>query len=173
VANRNSGQSVSSPIALLRNTQQAAQENPLFQVEVETRREAFVGFSLCGTDYLAPLSSVPEIIRIPENFVPVPGVKKWMAGLANVRGTLLPLVDFQQFLCQQPVHLSSAARVLVIDHADLRTGLIVPMAHGLIYLDSMEQLAGEGESIRAEEREWQLLDMEWLVTNRDFRQAAA
>jgi hypothetical protein len=45
---------------------------------------------------------------------PVPGAQPWMLGVANVRGTLLPVVDLKQFLEGERTVLHEGQRVLVV-----------------------------------------------------------
>ena len=52
-----------------------------------------VGQRRLVSDYEA----VAEILTVPQ-ITPVPGAQPWMLGVANVRGNLLPVVDFRQFL---------------------------------------------------------------------------
>lgn len=176
VSNSGSKFSHHSPVTLLRDIAQAATANPILRGSEGQDKLPFVGFRVCQTNYLAPVKSVPEIIKMPEIIVPVPGVKKWMHGLANVRGSLLALVDFQLFLCDNYCPIRPVTRVLVIEHEDLRAGLIVPEASGLVYLN-MEQLENASveaglKSVELEGRQWKLFDMQWLVDNEEFRQAA-
>ena len=165
-----------SPVALLRKTADAANNNPLLRGGIGQDRMPFVGFRVCDTHYLAPVSSVPEIIKMPEIVISVPAVKQWLYGLSNVRGSLLALVDFQLFLCERTTSISPTTRVLVIEHEDLRTGLIVPEASGLIYLEEGQlqdaPVTGGLQTVELEGREWKLFDMQWLVDNDEFRQAA-
>ena len=45
---------------------------------------------------IAPMGNVVEMLPVPEA-TPLPGVQPWVAGLANVRGRLLPLFDLEVF----------------------------------------------------------------------------
>ncbi len=52
-----------------------------------------------GDDRLiAPLNDIKEILNFPSAITKVPGTKPWMLGIANIRGTLLPVIDLQLFL---------------------------------------------------------------------------
>ena len=56
---------------------------------------------------------VVEILSMPA-VTPVPGSQPWMLGVANVRGTLLPVVDLKQFLEGERTVLHEGQRVLVV-----------------------------------------------------------
>jgi len=56
-----------------------------------------IGFDLCGETLIARMSEINEILPPPET-IRIPGVLPWVRGLANVRGSLIPVVDVQALL---------------------------------------------------------------------------
>jgi twitching motility protein PilI len=56
-----------------------------------------VGFRIGESKLIAAMSDVKEILDLPE-FTMVPGVKSWIVGVANVRGSLLPIMDMKGYL---------------------------------------------------------------------------
>lgn len=66
-----------------------------------------------GSHRLASGYEVVEILSMPA-VTPVPGSQPWMLGVANVRGTLLPVVDLKQFLEGERTVLHEGQRVLVV-----------------------------------------------------------
>jgi twitching motility protein PilI len=72
-----------------------------------------VMFYVGDSRLIAPLSSVKEILNYPASLTPVPGSKPWMMGVANVRGTLIPVVDLQLFLIGEKTRRTRRSRVLV------------------------------------------------------------
>ncbi len=53
-----------------------------------------IAFKLKESTFLAPMTEVSEVISsLP--MTAVPGVKSWVLGIANMRGTLLPVMDLQ------------------------------------------------------------------------------
>lgn len=99
--------------------------------EPQTNDQAYVAFALCGLRFLAPLGDLKEIIYVPGAITPIPRVPKWMRGVANVRGGLLPIVDLQQFVCGRGQEASPEGRVLIVDREDMFVGLQVPSVFGL------------------------------------------
>ena len=55
----------------------------------------------------------------------MPGTKDWLAGLANIRGQLLPVIDLKAFLGGGPTRTSRGTRIIVVNHRDVPTGLTV------------------------------------------------
>lgn len=88
-------------------------------------------FSISGMGVIAPLEEVKEILNYPDGVTRVPGTQAWMLGIANIRGTLLPLIDLQKFLGGAPVVIGRRSRVLVINHQGLYSGLLVGDVQGM------------------------------------------
>ena len=106
-----------------------------------------IGFTLAGEHYVAPMGEVTEILHLPR-FTQIPGVKNWMHGLANVRGRLLPIMDLGQFFELSKTSMSSRERrVLVVEHGDVLSGLVVDSVQGMQYFavdrfqDTVENVA--------------------------------
>jgi twitching motility protein PilI len=89
-----------------------------------------IGFRLCGEQLIAPMNEVSEILPMPD-MIRVPGVRQWVRGLANIRGSLMPLLDMSQLLRGEPVDQGKATRVLVIDRKGVLAALMVEEVFGL------------------------------------------
>lgn len=103
---------------------------PLPRQEQLKRRWKGIGFMLNQTRYIAPLQEVAEILSVP-GYTRIPGVLPWAMGLANVRGTLMPVVDLRRFLGFTPSVPNKRNRLLVINHQGLVTGILVEEVLGL------------------------------------------
>lgn len=84
-----------------------------------------VMFYVGDNRFVAPLSAVKEILNYPSVLTQVPGTKPWMLGVANVRGTLIPVIDLQLFLIGRKTRRGRRSRVLVIDLGDSFTSVLV------------------------------------------------
>ncbi|MBL4607555.1 MAG: purine-binding chemotaxis protein CheW [Pseudomonadales bacterium] len=94
-----------------------------------------IGFSLEGKNYVAPLNETAEILQIPA-YTSVPGVKKWLRGVANVRGKLLPVLDLLSFLNSDKKANIKTRRLLVIEKNTLYSGVIVDKVYGMQHFDT-------------------------------------
>ena len=56
-----------------------------------------IAFRLGAKRLAASFAEVVEIISVPP-LTPVPGADTWLLGVANLRSSLLPIVDLKQFL---------------------------------------------------------------------------
>jgi len=61
----------------------------------------------------------------------IPGTKKWVKGIANVRGSLMPVLDLNGLLTGHNTSLTSQSRVLALSHEGLYSGLLVDEVLGL------------------------------------------
>lgn len=118
--------------------------NTLLDVAVSARRSARglpaqidikphwsgIGFELFGRRFVAPMGEVTEMLELPVHSA-LPGVQQWVRGLANVRGRLLPLTDLAAFLGGRLEAPKRNRRVLVIEHGDTYSGLIVDGVLGM------------------------------------------
>ncbi len=94
-----------------------------------------ISFSLLGHDWAVPLDQVAELIEI-QDCTPLPGVKPWVVGVSNLRGKLLPVIDFAQFLCGQLSAVNRLQRIVVLDRQDVFVGLIVDELKGMKHFSS-------------------------------------
>ncbi|RMG29923.1 MAG: purine-binding chemotaxis protein CheW [Gammaproteobacteria bacterium] len=128
--------------ALLRSIESQVREHaaPL-PIEVEVREDwVGIGFRVGDQRLLAPLGEVVEILTHPA-LSPVPGTRRWVRGIANVRGNLLPIMDLRGYLEGRPTPPGRRSRVLVIDHRGVYSGLVVDEVLGLRHFLPEERVA--------------------------------
>ncbi len=89
-----------------------------------------IGFRLGEQRYVAALGEVAEILREPR-YTPLPGVKVWVRGIANLRGRLLPVIDLCRYFGVQSVAASKRRTVLVLECGEIFAGLIVDELFGM------------------------------------------
>jgi len=89
-----------------------------------------ISFTVLGYDWAAPLGEVAELIEI-QGCTPLPGVKPWVIGVSNLRGKLLPVIDFAQFLGGQLSAVSRQQRIVVLERQGVFVGLVVDEIKGM------------------------------------------
>ncbi len=84
-----------------------------------------LAFRLGDEAFVTRREEVREVLAWPEQLARIPGAKSWVLGMANVRGQLLPVVDFTAFLGGAVIRPGRSSRVLVVNHPQVPAGLAV------------------------------------------------
>lgn len=121
-----------SPFELLRQLDRLGHEH---QTELPSRENhadywSGVGFRIGGQHFVSSMREVSELLKYPQ-LAPVPRTRHWLRGVANVRGTLLPVMDLNHYLGGSITSLTRATRVLVIDVSGMVAGLLVDEVFGI------------------------------------------
>jgi purine-binding chemotaxis protein CheW len=87
--------------------------------------EQVVVFRLGKEEFGAPIASVQEIVRVPEELIRVPKAPSFVEGVINLRGTVLPVIDLRLRLGLEQVERSDRQRIMVFLISGVRTGFIV------------------------------------------------
>jgi twitching motility protein PilI len=141
-----------------------------------------VGFRIGDSKLIAAMSDVKEILDLPE-ITNVPGVKSWVVGVANVRGSLLPIMDMKGFLLGEDIKQRNKGRVIVIDHKGFDTGLVVEEVYGMRHFregDSTSDIPKVNESIspyiegafKQDEEHWPVFSFNEMTEDERFAQAS-
>lgn len=126
---------------------------------------------------------VVEILTMPA-LTTVPGAQPWMLGVANVRGTLLPVVDLKQFLEGERTVLHESQRVLVVRQPGGEVAVTIDELFGQrSFVDGQGiEIAQVSEgryghfidrAYRIGEQDWGVFSLDRLARTPEFRQAAA
>ncbi len=94
--------------------------------EVKTQKDEMqlVSFSLGDEEFGFDIMDIQEIIR-PPDIARVPLTPEYVDGVANLRGTVLPIVDMRTRFGMERVDETDRTRLLVIDLHGQKTGLRV------------------------------------------------
>ncbi len=103
-----------------------------------------IGFRLGEHWYVAPMGEVGEVLHEPR-LTPMPGVKPWVRGVANLRGRLLPVLDLCSFLGAELSAQRRQRRVLVVEHQEVFVGLMVDEVLGMQHFDQAGFQAGAAD----------------------------
>lgn len=89
-----------------------------------------VGFRVGQQNFGLPIASVHEVVRPPE-ITPVPQSTEFVAGVMNLRGRIVPVVDLRRRF-QQPAERTAKNRVLVVSMEGKLVGMLVDAATEVI-----------------------------------------
>lgn len=131
--------------------------------------------------WLIDLIEAGEIVPVPE-LLSVPLTKTWFAGVANIRGSLVSVVDFASFSGQSLTVRNMEARLLLAGAKHgINAGLLVSRMMGLKTMSQLKPQTGFADSqpwIGAgfsdeDGRLWHELRIGELVRHGDFLQIGA
>ena len=143
-----------------------------------------VGYRIGARRLASDFGEVLEILPLPQ-VTPVPGAQPWMLGLANVRGSLLPIVDLKQFLEGERTVLHESQRILLVRQPGGDVAVLIDELFGQRsfnepqLIDAAELEAGGryghfiDRAYRLDGTAWGIFSLERLARTPEFRQAAS
>jgi purine-binding chemotaxis protein CheW len=85
----------------------------------------FVVFRLDDNEFALPIDAVDEVARVPDQITRLPKTPKFLEGVVNLRGEVLPVIDQRRRFEMQPATASGHRRLVVVRTERHRAGLIV------------------------------------------------
>lgn len=137
--------------------------------------EQVVVFHLDKEEFGVPIHSVQEIVRVPDELIHVPRAPKFVEGVINLRGSVLPVIDLRMRLGLPRVARSDGQRIMVFLIAGVHTGFIVDQVAEVLKIpkDAIEpapklsrdqgKLLSRMANMAEQKRMVQLLDPAYLV----------
>jgi len=83
-----------------------------------------VGFIIGDEEFAVPILSIQEIIK-PFSWTRVPQVPKYVLGVFNLRGAVIPLIDLRVKFGLTPKKHSDETRFIVMRHGDDVAGFVI------------------------------------------------
>ena len=114
---------------------------PEQDLELESGMQ-YVTFMVDSEAFGFPMASVSEIIRVPTT-VDVPLTPSALTGLANLRGSVLPILDLRAVLGLPPMPISETTRVVVTDEGS-PVGLVVDRVNQVLSVDANQIESSQG-----------------------------
>ena len=147
--------------------------------------EQVVIFRLDKEEFGAPIASVQEIVRVPEQLIRVPKAPSFVEGVINLRGTVLPVIDLRQRLGLQQVERTDRQRIMVFLISDVRTGFIVDQVAEVLRIPKaaiepapqlsaeQSQLLSRMANLEKQKRMVQLLDPPHMMGKKELKALVA
>ena len=173
------------PILLLHNLDRRCRVHayPLpQQLEVQHTWDG-VGYRLGDIQLVSAMEQVREILT-HVTVTRLPGVRPWVRGVANVRGTLLPILDLHGLIFGEVARMTPRSRVLVFRHQGIQAGLVVDEVLGMRHFLE-EEFSADKERMSVPLHKflrgtyqqgnevWAVLDIHRLVETPEFTAVAA
>jgi twitching motility protein PilI len=123
--------------AALRSLERRCRDHAAGMPRGEANPDAWAGvlYAVGGVRLLSALQDVAEVLELPEEITRVPASQPWVRGIANNRGTLLPIFDLQRFLFDVATLRSPMNRVLVVRRDGPSYGLLVSEVIGIRHFE--------------------------------------
>jgi purine-binding chemotaxis protein CheW len=104
-----------------------------------------IAFSLRDEEYGLNIDYVQSIERLSP-ITRVPNVPSYVKGVINLRGNIIPLIDFQSKLNLGQVEYSESTRVIIVKLEEIELGFIVDKTSNVINIpsDAIEAAASSG-----------------------------
>ena len=111
----------------------------------ETTRHTLVVFELDGREFALPIEDISEILQMVL-VTPVPEVPPWVAGVVNLRGRVIPVIDLRTRLGIEPRPPRLNTPILIAEHGSRKLGLIADAVLDVITVqdDHLEAPADAG-----------------------------
>lgn len=176
---------MTSPFQQLLDIDRRAQVLASTAAEGEATADVFGTLAMrLGAEYLLlPLDQVSELIKVPR-MTPVPGVRSWLRGITNLRGSVISIIDLRDFISGRPMALTARTRVAVVRAGEWGYGLLVDEVIGMRHFNEQDciPLADDiasglrpyvAEAFQGEGRRWLLFEADRLVADPRFLNAAS
>lgn len=103
----------------------------------------FIGLMIANEEFLLPIEMVNEIIMI-HHMTFVPSAPRYVEGVINLRGRILPAVNLRQVLGHPTVAPTIASRIIITNFQGHLAGLLVD---GITYVVSLNSDEVQASSI--------------------------
>jgi purine-binding chemotaxis protein CheW len=125
--------SILSPAQLFREdvmqrltaNQQTQRAQPVNTDAAAGKELIFLVFRLGGDEFGLPIDTVVEVAQVPPQITRVPKTPKFLEGVVNLRGDILPVVDQRRRFDMPKLDASEGRRLVVVKTDRHRAGLIV------------------------------------------------
>jgi purine-binding chemotaxis protein CheW len=100
-----------------------------------SRELHIVGFQVGRETYGVPITSLHEIVRVPE-ITAVPDAPDYLEGVINLRGKIVSVMDLRKRFGEKQAVIKKQNRILVVEHGGRLAGLIVDSASEVLKIPS-------------------------------------
>jgi purine-binding chemotaxis protein CheW len=98
---------------------------PELQISEASEERKFLVFQLGEDEFALPLEAVVEVARAPDRVTRVPKAPKFLDGVINLRGAVLPVIDQRRRFDMPRLDQGEGRRLVVVQTGRHRAGLIV------------------------------------------------
>jgi purine-binding chemotaxis protein CheW len=115
--------------------------------DTQGETEQFLIFRIGDEDFGLPVAAVNEVVRMPETLSSLPRAPKFVEGIMNLRGQVVPVID-QRRRFDAPAEEGLRRRVIIVSLGDLQAGFVVDAVSDVMRISTEDLSAapdlGEG-----------------------------
>lgn len=136
-----------------------------------------IGFRIGDQRFVASMEEVREVLD-PPTCTRVPGTASWLLGVANIRGTLVPVMDLHAFVVGGEVSQGRHSRVLMYNREGVAAAFRVDDVLGMqrFYLENKTSVSVDAGALtpyldggfRRRDDDWPVLSLDAFVASEDF-----
>lgn len=139
-------------------------ENSMFTVRGEigeakaagfVQLKQFIGLKIAAEEFLLPIEVTNEIIMMPQ-LTFVPRAPRYIDGVINLRGTILPAINLRTMLGVQEAQFHGQCRIIIARCEKVTVGLIVD---GITYVVALSQDQLQNQSLHTKGTGSELISM--------------
>lgn len=116
------------------DTEEKGQDSAKTDVSAQNQ---FILFALESNLFALPLSGALEVGHRPD-ITPLPNLPNWIAGISNIRGEIISLVNLKAFFGISSSGTKGERRFLIIHNQNMKVGIIVDAIPGILSLDRID-----------------------------------
>ena len=130
---------------------QATAEKQSGAADTLSREGKYLTFELCGEEYGLEILKVREIIGIM-GITPVPQTPKFIKGVINLRGKVIPVVDLRLKFGFDEVDYTKETCIIVVEVKSVLTGIIVDTVSEVLDItnEELETTPNLGEDVNTD-----------------------
>ncbi|GBL05923.1 chemotaxis protein CheW [Glaciecola sp. KUL10] len=141
--------------------------------------EQLVVFLLSKQEYAVSIDHVQEITRIPDQMDKVPKTPKFIEGVVNLRGTVLPVIDMRTRFGIDKMDGNDRQRIVVLNIAGTKTGFVVDSVAQVLRLpkeqiedspnlsEEQNRVMGKVVNLKNDKRIIQVLEVDELLSKKE------
>ncbi len=96
-----------------------------------------VSFIIDDVEYGVDILAVHEILRLPE-ITRLPNVPKYVRGVINLRGNVIPVVDVRERFGLSKAKFTDLTRIIVVEIGERLVGLLVDNVHQVVRIPNKD-----------------------------------
>jgi len=100
-------------------------------------REQFVGLLIGDEEFFLSIASINDIVMLPP-ITYVPLAQKYIEGVINLRGQIVPAINLRKMMNLQRAIPTSATRIVIVEHEGALLGLIADAITNVVALAPQE-----------------------------------